>query len=53
MGKPPATRPDLAAFLAVLASGVLLIIFGHLTAGSMTTVCTAEVAVYAAWRHFR
>jgi hypothetical protein len=38
--------------LAVLASGVLLIIFGHLTAGSLTTVCAALVGVYAAWRHY-
>jgi hypothetical protein len=44
---------DLIAFLAVMVAGVLLIIFGHLTAGSLTTVCAALVGVYGAWRHWR
>jgi hypothetical protein len=44
---------DLAAFLAVLVTGILLIIFGHLTASSLATVCAALVGVYAAWRHHR
>jgi len=43
---------DLIAFLAVLATGVLLITFGHLTVGSLTTVCAALVGLYAAWRRF-
>lgn len=58
MSKVPssATRrdwADLIAFLAVMVAGVLLIIFGHLTAGSLTTVCAALVGVYGAWRHWR
>jgi hypothetical protein len=53
----PRTDPrqwaDLIAFLAVLATGVILIIFGHMTVGSLTTACGALVGVYGAWRHFR
>ncbi len=45
--------PDLAAFVAVLASGVVLIVLGHQTAGSLTTICAALVGVYGAWRHWR
>ena len=44
---------DLIAFVAVLATGIVLIVFGHLTTGGMTTVCAALVGVYGAWRHFR
>jgi hypothetical protein len=44
---------DLAAFVAVLATGVLLIVFGHLTAGALATVCAALAGVYGAWTHFR
>jgi hypothetical protein len=53
----PASAPrewaDLIAFVAVLATGILLIVFGHLTAGGLTTACAALVGVYGAWRHFR
>jgi hypothetical protein len=48
-----ATWADLIAFLAVLATGVILIIFGHMTAGSLTSACAALVAVYGAWRRLR
>ncbi len=41
---------DLIAFLAVLATGIMLITLGHLTAGGVTTVCAALVGLYAAWR---
>lgn len=44
---------DLIAFVAVLVAGVLLIVLGHLTAGSLTTACAALVGVYAAWRYHR
>jgi hypothetical protein len=44
---------DLIAFCAVLVAGVLLIVLGHLTAGSLTTACAGLVAVYGAWKRFR
>lgn len=56
MSKPssaPRNWPDLIAFLAVLVTGLLLIILGHMTSGGLTTVCAALVGLYAAWRHFR
>jgi hypothetical protein len=53
---PPARTPrewaDLIAFVAVLVTGVVLIVLGHLTTGGLTTVCAALVGVYGAWRHF-
>ena len=33
--------------------GVLLILFGHLMAAGVTTVCAAVVGLYGAWRHIR
>jgi hypothetical protein len=53
---PASTRRDwvdLAAFVAVLVTGVLLIVFGHLAAGSLATVCAALGGVYGVWTHFR
>jgi len=54
---PPARTPhewaDLIAFIAVLATGIALIVLGHLTAGGVTTVCAALVGVFAAWQRFR
>lgn len=44
---------DLIAFVAVLATGIVMIVLGHLTTGGMTTVCGALVGVFGAWRHFR
>ena len=44
---------DLVAFLAVLTTGVLLILLGHVTSGGLTTVCAALVGLYATWKHFR
>jgi len=37
----------------VLATGILLVVLGHLTAGSLTTVCAALVGLYGASQHFR
>jgi hypothetical protein len=51
--RAPREWADLIAFLAVLVSGVLLIILGHLTAGSLTAVCAALVGVFGAFRRFR
>ena len=53
---PPAVAPkwaDLIAFVAALATGGLVTIFGHLTATGVTSVCTAIVGLYGAWRRFR
>jgi hypothetical protein len=52
----PAGSPqwtDLIAFVAVLATGILLIVLGHLTATGVTSVCAAVVGLYGAWRRFR
>ena len=58
MAKLPSTsRPrdwmNLAAFIAVLTAGVLLIVLAHLTTSGLTTVCAALAGLYGAWRHFR
>ena len=55
MSKPsaPGGWPNLIAFLAVLVTGILLIILGHMTSDGLTTVSAALVGLYAAWRHFR
>jgi hypothetical protein len=53
---PPAVPPqwtDLIAFVSVLATGVLLVVIGHLATGGVATVCTAIAALYGAWRRFR
>ena len=44
---------DLIAFVAVLVAGILLIVLGHMTAGSLTAACAALAGIYGAWRHFR
>lgn len=49
----PREWPDLIAFVAVLATGIALIVLGHLTAGGVTSVCAALVGVFGAWRRFR
>lgn len=56
----PAPRPriprlwvDLIAFLAVLALGGLLIVLGHVTAGSLTAACVALGGLYAVWQRQR
>jgi hypothetical protein len=52
-GNAPRDWADLIAFVAVLVTGIVLIIFGHVTAGGLTTACAALAGVYAAWRRFR
>jgi hypothetical protein len=47
---PPPRWVDLIAFVAVLATGILLIVLGHLTATGVTSVCVAIVGLYGAWR---
>jgi hypothetical protein len=53
----PARNPnhwvDLIAFLAVLALGGALIALGHITAGSLATVCAALAGLYGVWKHVR
>jgi hypothetical protein len=58
MSKLPAARTsrdvlDLIALVAVLTTAILLIILGHITAGSLMTICGALVTLYGAWSHFR
>jgi hypothetical protein len=42
---------DLFAFLGVLALGGALLVFGHVTAASLATICAALGGLYAVWRH--
>lgn len=44
---------DLIAFLAVLALGGILIAFGHVTAGSLATICAALGGLFAVWQRLR
>ena len=44
---------DLVAFIAVLATGVVLLTIGHLTASALTTAVAALVALFSAWRYRR
>jgi len=41
---------DLIAFLAVLALGGALIALGHVTAGSLATICAALGGLYGVWK---
>ena len=43
----------LIAFLAVLALGGMLIVLGHVTAGSLTAACVALGGLYAVWQRLR
>jgi hypothetical protein len=50
---PPAGPPHwvhLIAFIAVLVTATVLIVFGHLTATGVTSVCAAIVGLYGAFR---
>ena len=42
---------DLIAFVAVLVLAAVLLIFGHVTAASLATICAALGGLYAGWRH--
>ena len=44
---------SLVAFISVLITGILLVTFGHLTAGGLATASTALVALYAGWTSIR
>jgi len=44
---------NLIAFLGVLALGGVLIVLGHITAGSLAATCAALGGLYAAWKHFK
>lgn len=44
---------DLIALIVILAAAIMLILLGHMTAGSVVTVCGAVVTVYATWSRFR
>lgn len=44
---------NLIAFLGVLTLGGILIVLGHITAGSLAATCAALGGLYAAWRHLR
>jgi hypothetical protein len=41
---------DLFAFLGVLALGGALLIFGHVTVGSLVTICAALGGLYTLFR---
>jgi hypothetical protein len=44
---------DLIAFVSVLALGAVLMILGHITAGSLATICAALGGLYAVWKRLR
>jgi hypothetical protein len=50
---PPSNWPDLIAFVAVLTTGTLLVLFGHVATGGLTTACLALGGLFAAWWRFR
>jgi hypothetical protein len=50
---PPNGWPDLIAFMGVLATGTLLVLFGHVATGGLTTACLALGGLFAAWWRFR
>ena len=54
---PPSRRsrywPDLIAFLAVLMTGLLLVLLGHMTVEELGATCAALVGLYAAFKGLR
>jgi hypothetical protein len=50
---PPSGWPDLIAFVAVLTTGTLLVLLGHVATGGLTTACLALGGLFAAWWRFR
>ena len=52
-GKNRREWPDLIALLAVLATGTVLVVIGHVPVAGLTTACAALVGLLGAWRHFR
>jgi hypothetical protein len=49
----PGPWADLIAFLGVLALGAVLMVLGHVTAGSLATICAALGGLYAVWKRYR
>ena len=47
---PQRDWPELIAFIGVLAAGTSLIIFGHMSAAGLSTVCAAMVGLFTALR---
>ena len=45
LGKSPNDWQDLIAFLAILATAMILIVIGRITAGGLTTACAALAGV--------
>jgi len=39
--------------MSVLATGTLLVLFGHVATGGLTTACLALSGLFAAWWRFR
>jgi hypothetical protein len=57
MNKLPTDRAsrdwvDLIALIAILVTATMLIVLGHVTAGSFVTVCAALVTLYQGWSRF-
>lgn len=50
---PRGSWPDLLAFVAVLTTGLLLVLLGHVPTSELTAICAALGGLYAAWRGFR
>ena len=47
----PSQWINLIAFLGVLTLAGVLLVLGHLTAGSLATVCAALGGLFADWKH--
>ena len=50
---PQRDWPELIAFIGVLAAGTSLIIFGHMSAAGLSTVCAAMVGLFTAFKTLR
>ncbi|WP_406087712.1 hypothetical protein [Streptomyces virginiae] len=42
---------DLAVFLAILATGVVLVLVGHVSPAALAGYASALAGLYAAWHH--
>ena len=45
--------PEVTALVAVLAAGVLLVVFGHVATGGLSTACVSMAWLYATFRGSR
>jgi hypothetical protein len=50
---PRGNWPDLIAFVAVLATGVALVLIGHVSTTGLTTECVALGGLFGIWLGFR